>query len=774
MKNLKKYLLFVLLLATLGCVNAQIGVGKWRDHLSYTTTYKVLEANHQIWCSVNGGLFYYDLDDNTLNRVNKTTGLTDVGISTFNYDPQTNILVVAYSNSNIDLIKDNRTVNISDIKRANINGNKSVNSISFYNRCAYLACGFGIVVVDLSRDEIKETYYLGNGGSYLNINDIAFTDSLIVAATDSGLIYADKRNRFLNIIDNWTSDETSLLAGSRVTRLAIGQSGRLVATAPLDTTVYIYHETASLNFEPWLSGPIRNISFSNNKYLVCNERSLEIYNGDRILEDSIGTLDWMTMEPNDAIIGSDGNLWVAHTWASLAHISLDSIALIHTFSPSGPGSVNTFRLMAFDKELMVCPGGHTSTFAGSFLNPNVYTFKESKQSWKGVYDDDGLMNGILDIIDVAVNPRNSSQKLAAAWGYGIVELTDNKVTNLYNASNTDSVLTPYSEGNYTSLRTGGVAFDSKGNAWVTNSLTSKVLIVRRSNGTWQSFDTRNMISGGDIDHILWDSINDFKLFWGHSNRIYVHDGNSRMAYIDPNNGSRLQSASVSSLVQDHKGNLWMGTNKGIKVIYNLANAFNNGGNGEMSPVTCNNIIFNANGITEYLMAYENVTCIAVDGANRKWVGTATGGLYLLSENGLEELQHFTASNSPLFSDKIICLAIMPWSGELFIGTDKGLQSYRSTATYAFSEPQEDIHAFPNPVRPDYTGEIAIKGFSRNALVHITDANGNTVFSTRANGGQAIWNGCTNSGSKVASGVYYVFASSEDGTMRSVTKILVIR
>ena len=164
----------------------------------------------------------------------------------------------------------------------------------------------------------------------------------------------------------------------------------------------------------------------------------------------------------------------------------------------------------------------------------------------------------------------------------------------------------------------------------------------------------------------------------------------------------------------------------------------------------------------------------VDGANRKWVGTNSGGLYLLSANGQQQLEHFTAAESPLFSDKIVALSILPWNGELFVGTDRGLQSYRATATYAYATPQDDIHAFPNPVRPGYDGPIAIKGFTRDALVHITDAAGHTVFSTQAFGGQAIWNGRTASGEPVVSGVYYVFASDVEAGNRSVTKILVIR
>ncbi|MBR6330258.1 MAG: hypothetical protein IKR79_01245, partial [Bacteroidales bacterium] len=394
--------------------------------------------------------------------------------------------------------------------------------------------------------------------------------------------------------------------------------------------------------------------------------------------------------------------------------------------------------------------------------------------WKTLDDPNGLLDGVTDIIDIAVNQRNNKVRLAAAWRSGIVEITDNKVTNLYNENNSDGALQPYVEGSYTALFTGAVAYDGKGNAWITNSLKSNGLAVLRNDGSWESFNTQSMVAGSDLDHIVWDSINDLKLFWGRANKVFVHDGESKMAYIDPNNGAKLETSIVTALAQDHSGNIWLGTNKGIKTIYNLSSIFQNGGDGERSPVSCNNILYNENGINEYLLAYESVTAIAVDGANRKWVGTSTGGLYLLSANGLEQIEHFTAANSPLFSDKIIDIAVMPWSGEVFIITDKGMQSYRGTATYAFSEPMEDIHAFPNPVRPDYDGLIAIKGFTRNAIVHITDAAGNTVFATRANGGQAVWNGRTLEGQKVASGVYYVFASAEDGSMRSATKIMVIR
>jgi hypothetical protein len=278
----------------------------------------------------------------------------------------------------------------------------------------------------------------------------------------------------------------------------------------------------------------------------------------------------------------------------------------------------------------------------------------------------------------------------------------------------------------------------------------------------------------EIDKLVWDSVTDYKWFIGKANRIYVHDGVNKLAYVNPNNGSKLETHTVTCLVQDRSGDLWFGTDKGIKVIYDGYRAFANGGRGEMAPVNCSNILYNEDGINEYLMAYESITCMAVDGANRKWVGTSNNGLYLISANGLEQLHHFTTANSPLASDKIVALAVHPESGVVYVGTDMGLQSYRSTATVAYAEPMADIHAFPNPVRPGYDGPIAVKGFTRDALVHITDTRGHVVHSATAFGGQAVWDGRNQQGEPVASGTYFVFASDSSGNMRSVAKILILR
>lgn len=767
---MKRFVVLLLLLSSVLSLRSQVAVGKWRDHLSYGRTNRVEIASDRVYCSSDDALFYCDLDDNTVNRLNKTTTLSDVGVSTFAYDPKTKYIVVAYINANIDIIKGDDVYNINDIKRSNIAGNKRINNISFSDRKAYLSCAFGIVVIDLNRNEISETYYLGEDGGMMNINDIVFTDSLIVAATDSGIYTAPKNSPVLSIVTSWSIDTSSLLAGQPVARLATDNDGRLMALVQGMADTTLYREVASLSFAPFLMGDIRNFKCCQEKVVVCRKKTAEIYGKSQALEATIGDVDWMNMEPNDAVLGGDGALWIAHDWASLVRIDAGATTA-SSYNPGGPWSGNAYKVVSFDSVLYLCPGGHRTTYAGVFNSADVYSLYEG--DWKSLKDPDKLLKGKMDVVDVAVNPLDKTQALAVAWDYGVVEIKNGIVTGFYDDSNSGGALVRYTNGTYSILRTGGVAYDKNGNAWITNSLTDNTLVVRNSDGSWKSFNTEGVVTDV-VEHIIWDSINDMKLFWGRQNRIFVHDGEERLAYIDPNNGAKLQTSSVNSMVQDHEGQLWVGTNKGIKVIYNLNKAFDNGGNGEVSPVTCNNILFNENDITEYLMAYENISCMAVDGANRKWVGTSTGGLYLLSANGLQQIEHFTSANSPLFSDKILSIAIMPWSGELFVVTDRGVQSYRTTATYAFTTPLEDIHAFPNPVRPDFDGLIAIKGFTRNAIVHITDAAGNTVYSTKANGGQAVWDGRTHDGKKVASGVYYVFASAADGSMRSATKILIVR
>lgn len=753
---------------------AQPGIGQWQNVNSFVGVRHVCSAPDQVYAATRMALFSYHKEEFSTTPITKGNGLTDAGISTMAYDPATRSLLVAYTNSAIDIKQGSSLHHIADIKYSNISGDKQIYHIRFSAGRAYLATGFGIVVLNLNRHEIEETYYLGNNGSTATVYDIAFADSLIYAATDHGVLHAPKDSRRLHIREEWQPDTLAPFGTLSVRMLDICR-GQLLAAACHNApdTLTLFIQRSATQWDSLAPAHLRTLRCHNGHVLLNHYSSIDILDLELNPIATLTSLPEFGLAANDADIDADGTLWIGHPWAGILRVPKGYTAG-YWHHPEGPNNDDyIYSIHCTHDRTFFCPGGKLPTYQNTYLPPSLAY--QQKGEWHQ-FDFAGAQ--VSDVLNVAVDPTNRKHASATAWGYGVLDFEDGVLQHHFNQHNTPQ-LTAYSIGDFTHLRTAGLAYDLWGDLWVTNSLVANGLAVRHRNGEWESFNTSALFSGLadeklEIDKIICDSVRGYKWFAGRANRIYVHNGSDKMAYINPNNGSKLETHTVTCLVQDRSGDIWFGTDKGLKVIYDGYRAFNNGGHGELSPVTCSNILFSEDGIYEYLMAYESITCLAVDGANRKWVGTSNNGLYLISANGQQEIHHFTTANSPLASDKIVALAVHPETGCVYIGTNMGVQTYRSTATVAYQEPSADIHAFPNPVRPDYDGPIAIKGFTRDAIVHITDARGHVVFATTAHGGQAIWNGRTQAGNPVQSGTYFVFASDQMGSMRSVTKILIIR
>jgi len=409
----------------------------------------------------------------------------------------------------------------------------------------------------------------------------------------------------------------------------------------------------------------------------------------------------------------------------------------------------------------------------AFNKNGLYTYKNNE--WKNInayaFPETSTFQ---DYMRVVVDPFDSKRVYATSYGKGVVEYYDDQFVAFYDTTNSTLEDLPGSGGN---IRVTGLQIDRNTQTlWVAGSGTNNLLFAKDKQGAWYAFKFAG-VGSVTLSDIAIDNSGQKWVVAPRGVGVVVLNDNGTLGTstddqtikLTQNAGNgNLASNDVLCIEADLDGEIWVGTNNGISVFYSPESVFS-GGNFDSQQ-----ILVEQDGYVQYLLENEIVNVIAVDGANRKWVGTASAGVFLLSDDGTQEIHHFTTENSPLFSNQITSLGVDHLSGEVFIGTDKGIVSYKGTATWGVQEfASDEVYAYPNPVEPDYEGPIAIKGLVRDADVKIADAAGNVVFATTAEGGQAIWDGNKLTGERAKSGVYLVFASNEDGKETFVTKILFI-
>jgi ligand-binding sensor domain-containing protein len=737
-------------------------VGEWRDHLNSQQTSQVLKGD-KIYCAANTHVFYITEKKET-GRYSKVSGLNEVGIQQIGWDASTAQLVIAYANSNLDIVKDGTVKNISDIKRSRITGNKTIYSVYCKDGLAYLSTGLGVVVVNLQKYEIKDTWVIGNNGVQVSVNAFTSDGNLFYAATEEGLKTAPITTGNPANFKSWQAVSANALGNTAVQNIIIANN-KVIAVKGDSLFILNGASWQLLYTDP--NWPIISTNSSANKLLIGQRTSSG--NARLIVMNTNGLIEKTLTEPNvisfpkSAFVDNDA-IWVADQFGGLSAFNPNA----ERFIPNGPPGTADGEMVIQQHTLYAAAGSVNSAWNYQYNRNGIYSFLEDNWRYQGYYNQP-VLDSVFDFISLAIDPADETV-WAGSYGGGLVNFKKNASPIIYKRNN--STLQA-AIGDPSSFRVSGLAFDQNRNLWISNYGAAQNLQVRKADGSWKTFSIPFTHLENAVGQIL---IDDYKQLWIQSpkdNGLFCFNYGQSIDnttddqwkfYRQGSGNGNLPGNNVLSIAKDKNGFIWVGTDKGIGIIQCPNEVFRGNGCDAILPVV------QLDRFAGLLFKDEIVQCIAVDGANRKWIGTKNG-LWLISADGDKIIYRFTEENSPLLNNDVKKLAIDPATGEVFISTLSGICSFRSTATEGGST-NSSVLVFPNPVPPGYNGTIAIRGLVTNALVKIIEMNGRLVYQSRALGGQVIWNGRNYRGEKIANGIYTVVVRDDTGEEKTVTKIVI--
>lgn len=775
---MKKRNLFTLIIATAVSLTtfAQNGVsiGNWRTHLPYHKVIDVEPVGNKIYAATEYELFYYDTEDNSINILNKINCLSDIGVSKMRYNESQRKLFVAYTNANVDLIDAYGNVhNMSDIKDKTIVGNKNINNVCFDGDLAYVACGFGIVVFDLKKEEVKDTYYIGNQGDAVNVTDVAIYNGRVYACTDDGVYYASLDAQNLANYSAWHFDNSLIHPHLAYTEMEVF-AGKLFLNFDGGynaDTLFVLNGTRWGYFNNNEKSQKYELRAYDDLFVITNRYAVKSY--DRNLnETSTIYTPGGSIEPLSAAIDNNGNYWIGDSKRGL--IKTDNGWNNMDVIPNGTASKNVFQLQANGDQVWIAAGGHASNWSKRYMRDGVARFDGM---WT-IFNRNTMpeLEEYTDFVCTATDPNDPSVTYAGTWGYGVMKFQGDELVEVFNADNSPL---DYWVADPNLINISGLGFDSKGNLWIANTGATKLLAMMERDGTWHSFHLGGNLSGIDIGTMLIDN-NDYKWIITRSGDLIVFNDNGtfditsddQTATLNTAQGNGNLAGSVNCLALDQNGAVWVGTNNGPCLFDNSQLIFS----GSNFDATQKRVPRNdGTDQYDYLFAGSSVLSMAaVEGTNQMWFGLESG-LYLMSfDSDPKEIHNFNTSNSPLLVNAVNTIAIDK-SGEVFFGTDSGVISYRGEAAPA--DPYiSNVVAYPNPYRQEHRSSgvhVGIKGLVANTLVRITTVDGTFVTQLISEGGQAVWD-CTNiNGAKVEPGVYLIFVSTKQGSDKFATKILIM-
>lgn len=771
----------LLVLITMSAAAQQVGSWSIYPVFSSTSNTSLIDTDSKTYYLADGWLYSFDKDNEESVFYTKMNGMSDTEISGIYYNYDKKFLLVAYSNSNIDIVRDNgRVDNIPDLKNVILTVSKSINGVDFDGDYAYVATDFGYMVVDCEKCVVKESFNYGK-----QFKSIVATDKNIFATFDKKVYVTVKSASHYEL----TSFEETSVKQEMVLR-------KLTNNMLLTTTGWFYYirigdDPKNLGLVTIEQSAPGNVSMSGNNMIASYANKYVVVSADGTI-DRVATPEGLDCTMLSSYNGK--NLWSLDGYG-LKEFSIDggSVVFFHdSFRPNTTtvgepyylkyvnGSLYTMNSGPNYKEATGLPIALARMEGGRWQNlaPTELTFNNTASR-----------NSLTRAYGMTVDPNDKDRVWVGSWFEGIYCFKDGKQVQKIDQDNSPLYK------NYVCC-VSDLKFDNQGNLWIAffnynNSVYSSLFMLpaaklMKTDLTADDFVSYNfgnvMTSYGGVIYVTNNGryvlygTNDWKtkLCIVDTNGTLTDPSDDRTMVISTysdQEGKLLDIGRLNMFCEDNSGKIWIATNAGVGVINNVASAFSNNFYISRVKVPRND----GTNLADYLLDGLNVYNIAQDGAGRKWIGTATSGLYLVSDDGSEILEHFTTDNSPLTDNLITAVECSSDDNRVFIGTKKGTLVYESDATPSKSD-YSNVYAYPNPVRPDYGGYITVAGLMDKSLVKIADSMGNVIYSGRSTGGMFVWNGCNSDGSRVNTGVYYVFASqNEDGSSSGcVTKILVVK
>ncbi len=771
---IKRFFAIALILLSLSAT-AMATVGDWKIYTSYNNATRCQVMGNKVYVLASGALFSYDKEDGEVYTHDKLNSLNDFNICEIAYCKAINALLIIYQNANIDILyPDGEIYNISDFK-SKVLASKKINGVYVNGSEAYINTSFGVVILNLERLEFTNTYNI-------NINTLCsyVKDNILYIGTDEGLYKGSIRDNLLDKNNFEKINSSKYVALNEV-------NGNLIGAVDKKGLYTINTQNNATNKIISSTEPFKYLYQKNGKLYCGLEKSFFVINS---------TTDYKKFDTAEesTYLEADGNtLWHCKGSSGVVECRIKDDKLTdgeNYIAPRSPMN-NHCEYMTFTSDGNLLVAGGTLNYFGSTLYPGtLMEYNPGDDKWTNYPGDEiAEKTGVryVNVCAVDEDPKEKGHYFACSFGQGVYEFRNGELVAHYNHNNSaleSAVPTSSNIQNY--VRVSRVKFDNDGNLWMTNTTNiDNIVKVRKSNGEWLSLNYDKIAGYETMVDILIDSRGwlwvtslqggeNAGIFCAKTNNTPFDTKDDQTALwkhqFTNQDGIKYTIYNVGCIKEDASGKMWIGTDNGLFVIENPKRFFDDGVFTQIK-VPRND----GTNLADYLLSGAYITAITTDGADRKWIGTKTNGIYLISADGLEMIHHFTTADSPLPSNEITSVAVNGESGEVFIGTKDGIVSFMGDAT----EPEEKldesiIHVYPNPVRASYSGNISIVGLTLDCEVKIVDTAGYLIADGVSTGGQFTWNGRNAKGEKVSSGVYYVLTYDENGSEGVAAKILITR